>query len=194
MKVVECNPAPIESAAGFLSTLDLVVDDHDRKQASGRKQNRGETVAVPAVAPPATVVGRLVGFTAAGVPLVALPGDGDSEPLAAGTTLALAPGQVGSEVVICFAGGDQRQPIILGCLVAPVATQFETAPAAATAPVHVELNGRRLEFTAQDEIVLRCGKASITLTQAGKVLIRGEYLLSRSSGVNRIKGGSVQIN
>ena len=41
---------------------------------------------------------------------------------------------------------------------------------------------------------LRCGKASITLTRAGKVLIRGAYLLSRSSGVNRIKGGSVQIN
>ena len=30
--------------------------------------------------------------------------------------------------------------------------------------------------------------------RAGKVLIRGAYLLSRSSGVNRIKGGSVQIN
>ena len=47
---------------------------------------------------------------------------------------------------------------------------------------------------AQQEIVLECGKASITLTRAGKVLIRGAYLLSRSSGVNRIKGGSVQIN
>ena len=27
------------------------------------------------------------------------------------------------------------------------------------------------------EIVLRCGEASITLTKAGKVLIRGDYLL-----------------
>ena len=44
------------------------------------------------------------------------------------------------------------------------------------------------------EIELRCGKASLILTRAGKVLIRGAYLLSRSSGVNRIKGGSVQIN
>ena len=49
-------------------------------------------------------------------------------------------------------------------------------------------------LTAEHEIVLRCGKASLTLTRAGKVLIRGTYLLSRSSGVNRIKGGSVQIN
>jgi hypothetical protein len=57
-----------------------------------------------------------------------------------------------------------------------------------------EVDGERLVFTAKKEIVLRCGKASITLTRAGKVLIRGIYLLSRSSGVNRIKGGSVQIN
>ncbi|XXT19888.1 hypothetical protein WME94_57670 [Sorangium sp. So ce429] len=30
--------------------------------------------------------------------------------------------------------------------------------------------------------------------RAGKILIRGEYLLVRASGVNRIQGGSVQIN
>ena len=57
-----------------------------------------------------------------------------------------------------------------------------------------EVDGEKTVVTAQKEIVLRCGKASITLTRAGKVLIRGAYLLSRSSGVNRIKGGSVQIN
>ena len=49
-------------------------------------------------------------------------------------------------------------------------------------------------LSAQEEIVLRCGKASITLTKAGKVLIEGAYVLSRSSGVNRIRGGSVQLN
>ena len=51
-----------------------------------------------------------------------------------------------------------------------------------------------LQLTAEREIVLRCGKASITLTRAGKVLIRGEYIFSRSTGVNKIKGGSVQLN
>jgi hypothetical protein len=54
--------------------------------------------------------------------------------------------------------------------------------------------GREVVLTAENEIVLRCGEASITLTRAGKILLRGSYLLSRSSGVNRIKGGSVQIN
>jgi hypothetical protein len=52
----------------------------------------------------------------------------------------------------------------------------------------------RLVLVANREIVLQVGKASITLTQAGKIILRGTYVLSRSSGVNRIKGGSVQIN
>jgi hypothetical protein len=47
---------------------------------------------------------------------------------------------------------------------------------------------------AKEQVVLKCGKASITLTKAGKVLIQGSYVLSRSSGINRVKGGSVQIN
>jgi hypothetical protein len=58
----------------------------------------------------------------------------------------------------------------------------------------VETDGERLVFSAEKEIVLRCGESSITLTRAGKILIRGAYVLTRSSGVNRIQGGSVQIN
>ena len=55
-------------------------------------------------------------------------------------------------------------------------------------------DGEKVVVSAQRELVLRCGKASITLTSAGKILIRGAYVLTRSSGVNRIQGGSVQIN
>ena len=58
----------------------------------------------------------------------------------------------------------------------------------------VSLDGERLTLTADKEIVLRCGKASVTLTRAGKIIIRGAYLSNRSSGVNKIKGASVQIN
>ncbi len=46
----------------------------------------------------------------------------------------------------------------------------------------------------QDQIVLRCGKASITLTKEGKVILQGAYVSNQSSGVLRLKGGSVQIN
>ncbi len=46
----------------------------------------------------------------------------------------------------------------------------------------------------KEMVVIKCGRASITLTAAGEVLIRGAYVSSRSSGVNRLKGGSVHIN
>ena len=60
--------------------------------------------------------------------------------------------------------------------------------------LQAKLDGEQVTLSAEKEIVLKCGKSSITLTKAGKIIIRGEYVLSRSSGVNKIKGGSVQIN
>ena len=49
-------------------------------------------------------------------------------------------------------------------------------------------------YTASRELVLRCGKASVTLTSDGAVRIRGTDVLSRASATNRIRGGNVQIN
>jgi len=56
------------------------------------------------------------------------------------------------------------------------------------------IDGKKITFSAKEKIVLKCGESSITLTKAGKILIRGKYLLNRSTGVNRIMGGSVQVN
>ncbi|MFT6389713.1 MAG: hypothetical protein ACJAUP_003106 [Cellvibrionaceae bacterium] len=58
----------------------------------------------------------------------------------------------------------------------------------------VLVDGNKLVLEAKEEIVLKCGESSITLTKSGKILIRGKYLLNRSTGVNRIMGGSVQVN
>lgn len=54
--------------------------------------------------------------------------------------------------------------------------------------------GRRVELEGDDEIILRCGRASITLTRAGRIIIDGDQVASRSAGVQRIQGGSVRIN
>ena len=51
-----------------------------------------------------------------------------------------------------------------------------------------------LIVNAGKQLTIRCGESSITLTAAGKIILRGKYIVSRSSGVQRIKGGSVQIN
>jgi hypothetical protein len=141
------------------------------------------------------VLGVLAGFSDSGEPHVIFPGAESTDPVAALTVVALDNQAVGRTVALQFEGGDPARPVILGLLQSPAQNMQPKASTAGEArSVDVELDGKRLVFTAEKEIVLRCGKSSITLTRAGKVLIRGAYLLSRSSGVNRIKGGSVQIN
>jgi len=166
-----------------------------------RKSSRIEGAAViddlppPGPVLPEAVIGRIVGISTAGVPEVEFPGSPAAEPIAAQTTAAVGAQHVGHDVALVFVGGDPLRPLILGVILpgreAPAAPGDQ---AEAELRPQVLLDGERLVLTADREIELRCGKASLVLTRAGKVLIRGAYLLSRSSGVNRIKGGSVQIN
>lgn len=97
------------------------------------------------------------------------------------------------QTLVLFERGDRTRPIIVGFIealqpAAPV-TPVETAPV-----VEADVDGKRVRVTAQDEIVLQCGSASVTLRRNGRVLIRGTYVETRSDGTNRIKGGQVQIN
>lgn len=134
--------------------------------------------------PGGLTVGTLRGFGENGQPQVEY--SGQSYP--AGSVIPLTTADLGADVVLGFENGDAARPIVLGRLWVP-----ET-PAAKPSAMRVEADGERVVVSAEREIVLQCGEASITLTSAGKVLIRGTYLLSRSSGANRIKGGSVQVN
>ncbi|MCP4117537.1 MAG: DUF2345 domain-containing protein [Desulfobacteraceae bacterium] len=104
------------------------------------------------------------------------------------------------EVLLVFENNNPERPVIVDILCSGLeegnsnANTPEEIRLDREKPEEVEVDGRKITFTAKEEIVLRCGKSSITLTKAGKVIIRGAYLLNRSSGVNKIKGGSVQIN
>ena len=134
------------------------------------------------------VIGMLVDLPTHEAPLVTFPGNPEDAPLPARATSPLAREDIGREVAMLFESGDPGRPLIIGRIHHPVLdSPRQPAP-------NAEIDHERLVLTADKEIVLRCGKASITLTRAGKILIRGAYLLSRSSGVNRIKGGSVQLN
>jgi len=110
--------------------------------------------------------------------------------------LQLHSGSVTEKVLIVFENDDPELPIIIDviCNSIVIPDEIDDIALRITETDDVYVDGRRVTFDAREQIELRCGKASITLTRAGKVLIRGAYLLSRSSGVNRIKGGSVQLN
>jgi len=167
----EVNPAPAPVALSAAAAADPL----------GWLPERVPARPEPPPPLPGATVGTLASVDGAGVPWVELAG----EQLAARTTVPLCPADAGRAAVLLFEDGDRGKPIVVGLLQAPVAER---------PPMAVQVDGVRQEITAREELVLRCGAASITLTKAGKVLLRGTYVLSRSSGTNRIKGGSVQIN
>jgi mRNA-degrading endonuclease toxin of MazEF toxin-antitoxin module len=130
----------------------------------------------------AVSIGRFAGFDREGRLQVELSTTAGA--ICAVSAVDLGPGDVGAQVVVAFEHGDARRPVILG--------RVRDRSDAARVPVTVD--GERLLIRAEREIELRCGEASLVLTRAGKVLIRGTYVLSRSRGANKIKGAFVDIN
>ena len=97
---------------------------------------------------------------------------------------------IGRQVVLSFEQGDPTRPIVMGVL-----RDVEGWPQPECPPqVEVTADNQRVVVTARQQLVLQCGRASITLTRVGKVIIDGTYVLSRATGLNRVKGGSIQLN
>lgn len=151
---------------------------------------------------PSARVGWIAGVSAEGHPLVAFEGQaGAPLPAASTVTASRADLQAAAErrqsVVVLFDGGDARRPIVVGFVVTAVPrAEPHLVPAGPTTelPEVAEVDGKRVCIEGADEIVLRCGEASITLRRNGKVVVRGAYVETHAKGTNRIKGGSVQIN
>lgn len=167
------------------------------------------------------IIGTLTAISNRGQALVDFDKNPDQSPLEALSLVEVHPKNIGRQIALGFNGGNLRNPIIMGYIQSPlmnildeIVLQNDMAseePAdgseALDKKVHTEneeeqkpadllaqVDGERVVIEGEKEIVLRCGESSITLTKAGKILIRGKYLLNRSTGVNRIMGGSVQVN
>jgi len=136
-------------------------------------------------------VARLHGFDLLDRPVVADLPSCPGALLAARTTVSLRQAMIGRDVLVLFDGADVDRPIIIG-VIEPVG--YAETSSSSESGITVHADGQRHVIEAEREIVLRCGDASITLTRAGKVLIQGNYILSRSSGYNKIKGAAIEIN
>ena len=145
----------------------------------------------PMSVPGSVVTGRLHAFDLDDRPLVSELAEVPGEVIHARSTVRLLREQIGATVVVAYERGDFRRPIVMGVLQdhAPA-----NVPTDERELVSIKADEDRFVVSAEREIVLRCGDASITLTRAGKVLIKGNYVLSRSTGYNKIKGAAIDIN
>jgi hypothetical protein len=147
-------------------------------------------------------VGWVVAVGAEGTVQVDFPGN-TRGPLAARVSatldaeaLARAAGER-QQALLMFENGNPALPILVTLLAVPSATPLIDAvleESAVEPPQEAVVDGERVVLRGQEEIVLQCGRASITLRRDGKIVLRGADILTVATGVQRIKGGKVQIN
>ena len=178
-----------------------------RARKRDKQESEAAAAATGAAAGAAVKVGRLVTGSAPGALLVEFDGNG-AGPLAARSVVALDQPALRDAVaarqpvVLLFENGDPRLPIVVGLVPADpgaalLGTLLAAPAAAAPAPAkraEARVDGKRVVLEGDEEVVLRCGEASITLRRDGKVILRGAYVETTAKGLNRIRGGSVKIN
>lgn len=142
-------------------------------------------------------VGKLVSWSEAEGPIVDH-GSNPHGPIGARTTVPLDAStaakaiETEQEVLLVFEAERSDRPIIVGLL--QKSDEPDETEEVADEDLVAVVDGKRVALEAEEEIVLRCGDASITLQKDGRVVVRGAYVETRSKGVNRIKGGMVRIN
>lgn len=171
------KPFPVEDASGDLQAL--------------MARPRAGTP-LPPTHGAAVSTARFHGFDLQDAPVLSGLARFPGELVTAQTTVPLRRAMIGAKVLVLHEDGDWTRPIVVGVLQEGVGA-YEPLASPASA-VDVRVDDERLTLTAEREIVLRCGDASITLTRAGKVMIEGNYILSRSRGYNKLKGAAIDIN
>lgn len=145
------------------------------------------------IAPFAVIsIGEIVRIDARGLVWVRSPGT--ARPQAARLTSTITRSMLDQafrekQAVALALDTEESRPLILGFIVDRLPTAPEQDPCARQV-----LAADQLELQGRESVTISCGRASITLTKAGKILLRGDYVLSQSTGANRLKGASVQIN
>ena len=86
--------------------------------------------------------------------------------------------EAGDRVLLLPPGSGHAQGVVLGKLV----RYGSEAPQ------------QRVTLEASQQVEIKCGASSIELRADGKVMIRGDDVLVRAKGTNRIRAGTVSIN
>lgn len=176
------------------------------------------------LAPGEILLGTVSGIDVNGSPVVTFTYVDDSVSAIAISTVAVNHQHIGRQVALLFANGDYQKPVITGFIYSPlhqllenfefksdtsepdefgdqqvfdivnIHPELKKERDLSSASETVKVDGKKILIEGQEEVVLKCGESSITLTKAGKIVIRGKYLLSRAAGINRILGGAVQVN
>ena len=147
-----------------------------------------------APAPDATHRAKILAWGDDGYPVIRLataPSAVMSAELATSVTDADIDGAIAqaSDAVVIYAEDSTQRPVILAVLRGPRGTQ-----SVQDQRFTVVDDAGRTVVDAEQELVLRCGDAMLSLRADGKIKIRGLDVITRARRTHRITGGVVLIN
>lgn len=145
------------------------------------------------------LIGTVTAINDEGAPVLRFMLDGQWRSVPAVPMVSLTANHIGRQGVAMMANGEIKALVLVGLVHSPLDAMLQQSMSIDSlsepeAESYAEVDGTSRVIEGKEQVVLRCGDASITLTKAGKIILRGKHLVSRASGVNRILGGSIQMN
>jgi hypothetical protein len=164
-----------------------------------QRERKGQVVALSRERLDGAQVGRVVAFERGEVRVERAGSPGRA--VAARVSAALddaaleAAARRGQEALLLFEGGDPSRPVLVALLrsATPLVDALLSDPLPPAGKV-ARLDGRRVLLEGEEEVVLQCGRASLTLRRDGRVVLRGVNVVTQAEQVQKIRGGKVQIN
>ena len=96
----------------------------------------------------------------------------------------------GVDVAFISQNDDERAGYVLGIIERPDAIPRSVA----TATIDRDGEASVIKIQARQRLELTCGRAALTMNADGTVVLKGTTVVSRASGVNKIRGAAVRIN
>lgn len=115
-------------------------------------------------------------------------------PAIARSVIELTSENINMNALVVYEKNDTKLPIVVGLIRDRTATFENRIALKRNTANDIIIDGNRVVFDADKEIELRCGKSSLILKKDGKIVIKGIEIVSRSSGLHKIKGATVRIN
>lgn len=142
------------------------------------------------------VIGNLISVRE-GQPIVDFPDNPRSQPILAIATCQLDARHIGRQVALLFAQRDMAQPIVIGVVRDHAQSQLISAASVPQFTHNLVASGATAHdvvFKSTGQMVFQCGQSSLSLTEQGRIIMRGTHIASYSDGVNRIRGAMVEVN
>lgn len=145
--------------------------------------------------PSGVLLGHVARISPEGDVFVDFPGNESDPVIALVVDHGIGSLRVDDRVALAFEPENRSCPIVLGAVRNRLqAKEGEALIDGKDTTKAAIIDGKTIRLTGKEEVVLRCGKSSITLRKDGKIVIKGTDLVSRATRSNKIKGGSVGIN